>query len=512
MSDWTAGYVADIGYTFGYYPELNPLRIKLAFLHAGLAFPEVGSACELGFGQGVSTNVHAAASVTEWHGTDFNPSQAGFAQELAAASGASVRLFDQAFEEFCVREDLPDFDSICLHGIWSWISDRNREIIVDFVRRKLKVGGVLYISYNTMPGWAASVPLRNLLTEHSEVLGASGVGIVPRIDAALAFAERLLKTGTQFGMANPGVQARLEQMKGLSRNYLAHEYFNRDWVPMPVSKMAEWLEPAKLSYACSADYLDHVDSLNVTPEQRALLGEISDGTFRETVRDFMINRQFRKDFWVRGARKLTPLEQGERLRALRVVLATPRAEISLKVRGALGEGTMTAAIYDPILEVMADYQPRTIGEIERAIAPAGIAFAMLIQAVLVLAGAEWIHLAQEEAVVERSRKQTEKLNRHLCMIARSNNDVCYLASPVTGGAVVVKRFPQLFLLARENGRKTPKDWADYVSQLLIAQSQRITREGVALEAPEDQLEELTTLAQEFAEKQLPRLKALGIAS
>lgn len=40
MNDWTAGYVADIGYTFGYYTELNPLRVKPAFLNAGLAFPK----------------------------------------------------------------------------------------------------------------------------------------------------------------------------------------------------------------------------------------------------------------------------------------------------------------------------------------------------------------------------------------------------------------------------------------------------------------------------------------
>lgn len=50
MDDWTAGYVADIGYTYGYYPELNPLRVQLAFLNAGLAFPQSGTACELGFG------------------------------------------------------------------------------------------------------------------------------------------------------------------------------------------------------------------------------------------------------------------------------------------------------------------------------------------------------------------------------------------------------------------------------------------------------------------------------
>jgi len=134
MTDWTSGYVADIGYTYGYYGELNPTRIKLAFLNAGLAFPEVGTACELGFGQGVSTNFHAAAAVTSWHGTDFNPSQAGFAQELARICGSGAHLFDEAFDAFCTR-DLPDFDYIGLHGIWSWISDENRAIIVDCIRQ-----------------------------------------------------------------------------------------------------------------------------------------------------------------------------------------------------------------------------------------------------------------------------------------------------------------------------------------------------------------------------------------
>ena len=144
MSDWTAGYVADIGYTYGYYTELNPLRARLAFLNSGLACPNFGTACELGFGQGLSANLHAAASATQWYGTDFNPAQAGFAQELASAAGTSARLFDEAFADFCARPDLPDFDTIGLHGIWSWISDANRAVIVDFVRRKLKVGGVVF--------------------------------------------------------------------------------------------------------------------------------------------------------------------------------------------------------------------------------------------------------------------------------------------------------------------------------------------------------------------------------
>ena len=71
---------------------------------------------------------------------------------MATASGAGAQLFDQSFAEFCNRGDLPHFDFIGLHGIWSWISDENRAVIVDFVRRKLAVGGVLYVSYNTQPG------------------------------------------------------------------------------------------------------------------------------------------------------------------------------------------------------------------------------------------------------------------------------------------------------------------------------------------------------------------------
>ena len=62
MSDWTSGYVADIGYTYGYYNELNPHRGTLAFLNAGFVPPTTGVHCELGYGQGLSVNIHAAAS------------------------------------------------------------------------------------------------------------------------------------------------------------------------------------------------------------------------------------------------------------------------------------------------------------------------------------------------------------------------------------------------------------------------------------------------------------------
>ena len=510
MSDWTAGYVADIGYTYGYYTELNPLRVRLAFLNAGLVPPEVGSACELGFGQGMSANLHAAASVVQWSGTDFNPAQAGFAQELARVADSGAQLFDEAFDAFCSRPELPEFDYIGLHGIWSWISDENRAVIVDFVRRKLKVGGVLYISYNTQPGWAAMVPKRDLLTEHAEVLGSDGAGIVNRIDSALAFADQLLAANPRYAQANPQIAERIKLIKGQDRNYVAHEYFNRDWQPMAFAQMARWLAPAKLQWACSANYLDAIDAVNLSAEQQTLLASIPDPMFRQTTRDFCVNQQFRKDYWVKGARQLTALEQVEALRAQRILLAQPRAEVSLKVTSSLGEATLQEAVYGPILDQLADHKPKSFGELEKALQPGGMGFAQIKEALMVLSSAGVVLAVQDEAAI-KAKKRTERLNTHLMMKARSSNELNYLASPITGGGITVPRFHQLFLLAKQQGHKQPKDWASYVWSVLALQNQRLLKEGKTLETPEDNLAELTAQATEFAEKRLPILKALQLA-
>ncbi len=511
MSDWTSGYVADIGYTYGYYTELNPLRVRLAFLNAGLATPQVGTACELGFGQGLSANIHAAGGATQWWGTDFNPAQASFARELAALSRAGAQLYDQSFAEFSQRGDLPDFDYIGLHGIWSWISDENRAVIVDFVRRKLKVGGVLYISYNTMPGWASFAPMRHLMTEHAEVMAAPGRGIVSRIDAAIEFAEKLLATNPAYARSNPQAAERIKKIKEQNRHYLAHEYFNRDWDPMHFADMARWLEPARVTYACSAHYLDHVEAINLAAEQQAFLKDIPDPMFRETTRDFMVNQPFRRDYWVKGARRLATLAQVEALRREQFILVTPKADVALKVTGSLGEATMQEEIYLPILELLADHQPKTLAQIEQALQPnKGIVFAQILQAVMVLAGATHVAPVQDEAIILKARKQTDRLNARLIDQARGGGDITFLASPVTGGGVTVGRFQQIFLLARTQGKKQPAEWAAFCWQLLQAQGQRIIKDGKTLESPEENLAELTAQAQTFADKQLPILKALQI--
>jgi SAM-dependent methyltransferase len=511
MASWTAGYVTDIGYTHGYYAELNPLRAKLAFLSAGLVYPEVGTACELGFGQGVSANMHAAASVCSWHGTDFNPGQASYAQELARASGTVAQFSDESFAEFAGRHDLPDFDYIGLHGIWSWISDENRRVIVDFVRRKLKVGGVIYVSYNTQPGWAAFAPMGHLMNQHADVMASQGAGVLSGVDGALAFAQRLMATEPLYAKANPLVAERLNKIQTQDRQYLAHEFFNRDWQPMPFGSMAQWLESAKLQFACSAHYLDHVEALNLSADQQAFLKEIPDAVFRESVRDFMVNQQFRRDYWVKGVRKLPPLEQAEALRQQRVVLLSHRPDVQLKVTGSLGEATMTDTLYNPLLDELSDHQPKSLLQLEKTLQAHGVGFFQLVQAVMVLTGANHLAPAQDESVIQSAKPTADKLNMRLMEKARSSNEVQALVSPVTGGGVMLGRFQQLFLLAISKGQDQPQQWAQSVWHLLALQNQQLIKEGKALTTEADNLKELHAQAVTFAQKQLPMLKALKIA-
>ncbi|MGI9374096.1 MAG: methyltransferase domain-containing protein [Hyphomicrobiales bacterium] len=93
--------------------------IKFAMLARGIKPIDLSDYryMELGYGQGVSLNIHAAASGKEYWGTDFNPNHATIAMQFAKASGADVKVLDASFEDLAARDDLPEFDLITMHGV-----------------------------------------------------------------------------------------------------------------------------------------------------------------------------------------------------------------------------------------------------------------------------------------------------------------------------------------------------------------------------------------------------------
>ena len=518
--DWTSGYVAEIDYTYGYYRDLAPGLIDFSLLTSGHLPPRRAGMryLELGYGQGLSASIHAAAAPGEYWGTDFNPVQAAGAQGLAQVSGADARFVDDSFADFAARDDLPQFDYIVLHGIWSWISDENRRVLVGILRDRLKVGGVVYFSFNTLPGWAAAMPLRHMMSIHMEAAGTHAEGMVSRIDSAIAFTTRLEEVGARYFTTNPMAKERLSSIASQNRQYLAHEYFNRDWAPMYFAEAHEWLSDAKLKFATPAVALDQLLAYNLTAAQRDVLGGISYDVLRETVRDYMLNQQFRRDLYSRGARLLTALERLDRLNDLSVTLTMDAADIPFEVDAGLGKVGLREDIFRPVIEALAagDGAPKRIGELAEQPALMALPPGALIEAITVLVGGgraaqvEDTDLILTPEDVEIAQPRCQRLNSHLIERSRVSGDVTWLASPVIGGGVEVSRFQQMFLAARARGVKKPEDWARDAWSILQKQNQSLIKDGQMLQTEDENLKELNAQAKALADVRLPLLKRLQV--
>ena len=302
---------------------------------------------------------------------------------------------------------------------------------------------------------------------------------------------------------------RLDRLKSQNRNYLAHEYFNDAWDLFYHSDVVRDLDAAKLTFLGSAALLEQVDAVNLTAGQQQIMAGIADPVLRETVRDYMMNQQFRRDVFVKGPVPLTPRLAQEAWLNQRFALSTRRNDIELKVKGTLGEAALQADVYGPLLDKLAD-GPKTVREMVADPAIANLGWARLQQAFMVLAGAGHLQPCLPAKDDGKRARSTKAFNQAVMQRARDNADLQFLASPVTGGGLTVARFQQLFLLALSEGKKQPDEWAEYVWQVLNSQGQRIIKEGKTLDTPEENLAELKAQAANFAEKQLPVLKSLQV--
>ena len=482
MSDWTSGYVADIGYTHGFYRELTPAVLYFVALAKAQHGPDAAGPiayCELGCGQGYSANLLAAANPQiQFHATDFNPAHIAGAQALARAAGTeNVHFYDDAFADFLERPELPLFDVITLHGIYSWIAAEHRATIVAFIRRKLKPGGLVYVSYNCLPGWSAAAPLRQLMYMVSKSTGGASV---QSLDQSLPLIGKLIDADAKFAAGNATIKARYDQLQKHARSYLAHEYLNDTWTLFYHSDVAAEMAGAKLTFLGSANPLDHVDAVNFTPDQKAIVDGVTDPVLRETLRDYVVNQQFRRDVFAKGAIALPDSQRRDAWLDQRFALSVHRPDAALKIRGGIGEADLHADVYGPILDHLAQ-GPATLRQlIDGQPAVAALGWPRLTEAMVILVGSGQVQPCLPARTDAKRQKPARAFNAAVIRRARDTPDLQQLASPVTGGGIAVSRFQQLFLFGLEQGRKTAEDCARFAWEVLQEQGQAIIKDGQPL--------------------------------
>ena len=512
MNSWNDGYFTESTYTYGYYKELSPAYQNFCLLINGFMplakSDETSAHCELGYGQGLSINIHAAATQGKYFGTDFNPSHAAHANELCTASKCGAKFFDDSFEEMLHRNDLPQFDSISLHGIWSWISEENQAHIVEFARKFLKPGGVFYNSYNCYPGWSPGAPLRELFILHDKYAHKSSKTF-NRVEEALKFTEELLNKNPLYFQRVPDVKNIFERARNLSHDYLAHEYFNRDWICMYFSEVAEILQDAKLDFACTSEIVETLDNYNFSQDSLTFINGIENPIMREQVKDYFRNRQFRKDIYIRGARRLPEFERIERVFSLNYVLMT-KDKFPQSVAVPAGNVTLTENISEKIYNYLAakDYAPKNFKAfLEKN---HDISAATMFQAIVLLMRNGNIMPCQSQTAVQHVKPQCVNLNKYICKRAYDSDDLQFLASPVTGGGFPLTKMERVFLAAEYEGITGVDDLANFAWKIFSARGLSLMKAGKNLNGAEENLAEFKNMVQSFTENRLPILKALQI--
>jgi hypothetical protein len=502
--DWKDGYVVEIEYVRSFHHGMGPSSLNFILMMNGfepVPLLQGFTYCELGCGQGVSLNLFATCHPEgSFHAVDFNPAHIENARDTAINAGLTNATFWSADFADLGELPLPKFDFITLHGVYSWVSAEKRDNIREFIRNKLKPGGVVYNGYNSLPGWAALTPLRQLLMSCANTQS----GMLPeRIDRSVEFVEELKGLALGYFNVNPLACNLFDTISSLPRNYLAHEFFNRSWSPFYHADIVSDFAAAGLSFACSARLVDFKDSLRFSAPVIQFLHGIVDPVMKETVKDFAVNQQFRSDVFTRGRLRLTESARMEHLLNCRFALAVPREAATLEVRFPIGMQQLLPGLYDPILCALEEKCQSPEELYERAdIAQFGAA--QLLEALIVLLAAEYIFPVVEpppNAVARAWSYNLSVMNRAYDVTERQ-----FLASPMLRSGIPLS-WLQLLLLLAEVGNITEP--ATFVWKHLQERDYKLTKDGAPLQSDEAKFIELVILTEKFRTEQLPLLRKLG---
>lgn len=331
------GYITDVPYIRGFISSIAPAVLDHVALVKGFAPPnrERGfTYCDLGCGQGVTTAMLAATHPAgTFYGIDFMPDHIDHARRFASEAAASNAIFHRADFKTAAGFDLPRFDYIVCHGVYAWVNDQVQADLRHFINAHLKPGGLVYLSYNALPGWATEFPFQHLVRSLGETVeGDSKQRVTAAIDIVLAMAAVKVPALTESFMVKE-LEARRDRF---SPFYLAHEYMQVDWRPLYVTDVRAAMAEIGLMPVGSASLMENFDSYVLGAKAREQVASIADENARELVRDYYLDQRFRRDVFTRDGQKLSQEEQRQRLLNSTFTLRVRSSKVEYVRRTAAG--------------------------------------------------------------------------------------------------------------------------------------------------------------------------------
>ncbi|MFM7086677.1 MAG: methyltransferase regulatory domain-containing protein [Cyanobium sp.] len=505
------GYFTGAGYTFGAYSEPSPERLALLSLLRSHRPPDLAAPfrlLELGCGQGLQLCLQSANyPQAQCIGIDLQNDHIAHGRALAQACGlnnitflqADVQQLDQAPPQ--VWSDLVGHcDIVVAHGVLSWVSPAIGALLLRLAAAALRPGGLLYVSYNALPGWLAATPFQHMVRTFQAHRGEG----LPALEAARALFSALRDGGAQVFTAQPGLAPRLEGLAGMDPGYLLHEYNHSQWQPLYANQVIEPCRDLGLSFLGSAHLADNFDGILPEPYRRQLQ-EQSDSALREVVRDLLTNQAFRRDVYVKGLDPLWPREALARLEQLQVLRLQSEAELqeesAFQFRLGFGEIQGNRDWFLSLMQTLGD-QPRSLADLRQALQ--GTPLPELLQNLALLIGRGSVALVPPD----RDPGPARRCNTEIVSRVAAGAPYRALACPRSGNSHTLNDVELLGVQALLSGR-SQEELVEAIDAGLQALERQIQRDGVPL-GEEERRRELTAVVDRFRSHTVPLLQRLGV--
>lgn len=508
------GYISDVAYTLGFHRELAPVFLDYVCLTTGIE-PPSGTRprryCELGCGRGFQTVLLAAANPDiEFVGIDFNPDHIVEADDLARRAAIdNVRFIEAGFGQAGADDELGTFDYIVLHGVYAWVAPAVRDEIHAFIRARLNPGGVVYVSYNTHPGWTKAIPTQKLLFEAAN--RAEGDSLA-RLDKAMQLLRLMAEEPTgQVERRGAISRASVRELAKKDRRYLAHEYLSAAWQPMFVTDVMAALATVGLSYAGSAAIAENRLEFCAPAALATILNGAPDAAMRELMKDIAIGQAFRRDVYVGQPRRLDPRLKRKGLLEQRFAAFPQINAIPEKLRAPAGEIGLGAALNEAIWRCV-DARIASGAEMVSAARAVGEQEGRMLSVIELLVHNGVLHPARNDGA-QAEHGPSMRFNDAIFELSRADDTHRYLAAPVLGTGFGT-RYPERILppLIAAMPRAADKALAEAAFDQVLSAGRHFLRDGISVEKDDDSIGELARFVGEFRTHRLPRWQMLGVAS
>jgi SAM-dependent methyltransferase len=220
-------------------------------------------------------------------GIDASARQIADGQAVVDALGLNNIELRQ-LDILAIPDDLEPFDYILCHGVFSWVPRPVQDQILQIGRRLLAPHGVVYISYNTYPGWYLRAVVRDMMRYHVRNFQDPR----EKIGQARALLDFLVKSaGGRTEAYRQVLRDEAELLNMREDAYLFHEHLEDTNQALYLHEFLERAEEVGLQYLADTEFSAMLPS-EFGPEVAGLLDQ-APLVVQEQYLDFLRNRSFR---------------------------------------------------------------------------------------------------------------------------------------------------------------------------------------------------------------------------